>query len=154
MGKRISSRPSKDELFLQMAVLLSTRSTCSRRGVGCVLVDSRGHVLSTGYNGVPSGWRHCTDIPCDGAAYLTGTGLEKCRAIHAEQNALLQCPDAYEIYTCYVTVSPCVHCVKLLCNTSCERIVFVEKYAQPDSELIWEHHGGKWEHHGPVYRFT
>lgn len=139
-------RPTKDEYFLKMAELVSMRATCSRRNVGCVLVDSRAHVLSTGYNGPASGQPHCIDIPCKGAACKSGTGLELCEAIHAEANALLQCPDVYRIETAYCTDSPCIHCVKLLLNTSCKSIVFLREYPHNESEYIWVKSGKLWKH--------
>jgi len=82
-----AERPTQDEYFLKMAELVSTRATCARRKVGCVLVNSRKHILATGYNGVASGMPHCIDEPCPGANYPSGEGLDKCEAIHAEQNA-------------------------------------------------------------------
>ncbi len=132
-------RPNPDEYFLDMAELVSNRSTCIRKQVGCVLVNVRGHVLATGYNGVPRGWDHCNeDSPCPGVNAASGTNLDACFATHAEQNALLQCPDVNQIWSCYVTYSPCVHCTKLLLNTSCKRIVFAEIYAHDDvSKEMW-----------------
>ena len=144
-------RPSIEEYFLSLAVLVSTRATCLRRSVGCVLVDKRRHVLATGYNGVAAGMPHCNDITgydvigdlhstandkykpiynhaCQGAYAASGSKLDDCGAIHAEQNALLQCRDVWEIETAYVTVSPCLTCTKLLLNTSCSQIVFTERY--------------------------
>lgn len=67
--------------------------------------------------------------PCPGGQAPSGTGLDACQAIHAEQNALLQCPNVRAIHTAYVTCSPCVTCVKLLMNTGCQRIVFAEPYS-------------------------
>lgn len=131
-------RPTKDEYFLSIARLVSTRGTCKRRQVGCVLVNKRGHVLATGYNGVAMGQPHCLDKPCAGADCISGTGLELCEAIHAEQNALLQCRDVWEIETIYCTIAPCVTCVKLLLNTGCERIVFADDYAHSNkSQSLW-----------------
>lgn len=125
-------RPSKDAYFIAMARLVATRSTCARRTVGCVLVNARGHVLATGYNGVAAGLPHCNDPSgvhrCTGASAASGTNLDGCGAIHAEQNALLQCRDVFAIDTCYATTPPCVTCVKLLMNTSCRRIVFLGEY--------------------------
>jgi dCMP deaminase len=134
------SRPEKDEYFLRGAEWASTRGTCARRQVGCILVNDKGHILATGYNGPESGAPHCNERQnrdgviiyphaCVGAFLPSGQGLEQCDAIHAEQNALLQCPDVFSIHTCYVTHSPCVHCVKLLMGTSCIRIVFRNQYA-------------------------
>ena len=122
-------RPDKDTWCLRLAALTAERATCARRAVGCVLINSLGHVLATGYNGPPRGFQHCTtDSPCGGAALPSGTGLEFCEAVHAEQNALLQCKDVEFIDTCYVTTAPCVTCVKLLLNTGCRRIVFHDAY--------------------------
>ena len=127
-------RPSRDEWALKLALLTAQRATCCRRQVGCVLLNSRGHVLATGYNGVAAGLPHCNHTEtvehheigmaeprlvevfphaCAGAWSPSGTNLDACQAIHAEQNALLQCRDIYQIHTAYVTASPCVTCCKL-----------------------------------------
>ena len=137
-------RPSKDEYFMVMALLVSERSTCLRRKVGAVLINKRKHVLATGYNGVASGQPHCLDIPCIGANSASGTDLDLCEAVHAEQNALLQCRNVFEIDTCYVTVSPCMTCTKLLLNTSCQTIIFEEDYVDQKARLLWERHDRKW----------
>lgn len=131
------SRPDKDVYFLRMARLVASRATCARRAVGCVLVDEHGHVLATGYNGVAAGQPHCTEFPCSGADCAPGQGLELCEAIHAEQNALLQCADVQRIRTCYTTTAPCITCTKLLLNTPCERIAFIEEYPHPRARELW-----------------
>lgn len=159
-------RPSRDEWALKLALLTAQRTTCCRRAVGCVLLNARGHVLATGYNGVAAGLPHCNHVEhvecatvgepepklvktfphaCAGAWSPSGTNLDACQAIHAEQNALLQCRDIYSIHTAYVTASPCMTCVKLLLNTSCERIVFVEEYPHRDARQLWEGSGRLWE---------
>jgi dCMP deaminase len=131
-------KPSKDEHFLRMASLCSLRTTCARRGVGCVLVDKIGHVLATGYNGVARGLSHCNENnPCSGSTSSGGKDLDKCEAIHAEQNALLQCSDVEKIHTCYTTTFPCIHCLKLLLNTSCERIVYIRDYHHERAKELW-----------------
>ena len=139
-------RPSKDEWLLAMAALTARRATCARRSVGCVLADARGHILSTGYNGRPRGFDHCSEgAPCPGADAPSGTRLDECEAVHAEANALLQCPDVEAIDACYVTVSPCVWCVKLLLNTSCRRIVAASPYAHDaQSQDLWRRGGRTW----------
>lgn len=139
------SRPNVDDYFLAMAELVATRSTCCRRNVGCVLVDSRNHVLATGYNGVAAGVAHCIDVPCPGANLPSGTGLDKCEAIHAEQNAILQCKDVAAIKTAYITTSPCHTCTKLLMNTGCKRIVFIKAYTDESPKELWK---GEWIEHG------
>lgn len=137
-------RPTRDETMLNVAFALAQRSTCKRRGVGCVLTDELGRILSTGHNGVAKGEQHCTDVPCPGADCPSGTGLDKCQAVHAEQNAIMFCPDVMKIHTCYVTVSPCIHCVKMLMNTGCTRIVFGLEYPHSDSEKLWTKNGRTW----------
>ena len=135
-------RPSLDQWGLSLARVVATRGTCARRQVGCVLVDEAGKILATGYNGVASGRPHCINNHCPGAFSPSGQGLDICEAIHAEQNALLQCPDTRRIHTCYTTVSPCMHCVKMLLNTSCRRIVFDRPYSQDEPRKWWLYGGG------------
>ena len=144
--RRIGERPTKHDYFLRMATLVATRGTCARRAVGCVLVDNHGYVAATGYNGNGRGQTHCIDKPCAGAHYKSGDGLDKCEAIHAEQNALLQCKNTQELKECYITLSPCVMCVKMLLNTSVSHIIFIEEYVNTDAERIWKNAGRLWTH--------
>lgn len=148
LANRISliPRPLTEEYFLLMAQLVSTRSTCSRRRVGCVLVNEFNHVIATGYNGVAAGLPHCTDDPCPGAHYPSGEGLQYCEAIHAEQNAIMQCRDITKIAKAYVTASPCIHCTRLLLGTSCHSIVFLQEYPHSLSEILWRNAGRSWTH--------
>ena len=143
---------------MALAVETSTRATCLRRQVGCVLLNERGHVLSTGYNGRPAGMPHCNDVThttwlsgptgedevdghlyaCAGASSPSGTNLDACEAVHAEQNALLQCRDVYAIDACYATTAPCITCIKLLMNTSCLHIYFLDDYPHAKAaEELW-----------------
>ena len=114
-------RPSKDEVMLAIAYALSTRATCMKRAVGCVLVDAKGRIIATGYNGTPAGTRHCTDTPCGAGA----VGSDTCQAVHAEINALMQCHDIDAIDTCYTTCAPCNNCGKSLLNTGCKKLVYL-----------------------------
>jgi len=123
------SRPPVDHYFLQMAELVAQRSTCRRRQVGCVLVNSDNHVVATGYNGVPTHFTHCLDVPCEGATAPSGESLEKCLAVHAEQNALLQLRSD-DLLTAYLTVTPCITCAKMLANSRVTRIVANCEYVQ------------------------
>lgn len=125
----VPGRLEKDAYFLQVADLLKARTTCPRRAVGCVLVDEHDFIMATGYNGNARGTDHCIDTPCPGAQSASGQDLDKCEAIHAEQNALLQCSDVMRIKKAYTTTLPCVHCMKLFMNTSVEEIYFIEDYA-------------------------
>lgn len=133
------ARPGKDDYFSQMAKLVATRSTCLRRAVGTVLVNERGHVLATGYNGTPSGFEHCNaGFPCTGATAPSGTNLDGCLAVHSEIAALMQCRDVHEIRSVYVTTAPCVSCVKALLSTGATRIVYAEDYPQAEAaKQLW-----------------
>jgi dCMP deaminase len=147
------TRPNINRWGMNLAEVVATRSTCLRRQVGCVLMNNLNHVVATGYNGVCTGSLHCnyTDtktfsnnvhpFACDGAHSESGTNLDGCKAIHAEQNALLQCRDVYSIATAYVTASPCMTCVKLLLNTSCQKIVFFDQYPHSEASDMWRRNG-------------
>lgn len=175
-----------------------------------MLLNARGHVLATGYNGVASGLPHCNEVlitnlasvpqrpspehwqsdakfyldranelypglvekmghvephsvesstvkghvgvvvkhfphACSGVSAPSGQSLDACQAIHAEQNAMLQCRDVYAIHTAYVTASPCITCCKLLLNTSCQRIVFLEEYPHAAAKELWLSAGRVWD---------
>jgi len=131
-----------DEYFSRMARLASARGACVRRKTGCILVNNLNHVIATGYNGRARGVDNCFENPCSGSKMESGLGLEQCEAIHAEANALLQCRNVEEINTAYCTTAPCIHCVKLLMNTGCTRIVFIDDYPHSiASKHLWESSG-------------
>ena len=135
----------RNKYFLEMAEHVSTMSTCSRRRVGCVIVDNHFQVMSTGYNGVASGMPHCNEgNPCPAAEAESGADLDGCYAVHAEINALIQCRSPQDIDTIYVSVTPCVQCLKALMNTGCKTIVARHKY--PNSML------GEWVRSGRSIR--
>lgn len=145
----------KDKVWLRVAHEISNLGTCARRKVGAVFLDVDGHVISTGFNGNAPDAPHCIDHPCAGANCPSGTGLELCEAIHAEQNALTQCTRPKEIYVVYSTDSPCIHCIKMLATTPAKRIVFSREYPHSASQQYWEARGGSWEHLPiPEYQFT
>ena len=139
-------RPSRDQVNLVMTKILAERSTCCRRKVGCILVDARGRILATGYNGVAAGRPHCNEgHPCKGADLPSGQGLDSCEAIHAEQNAILLLSDPFAVDTCYLTTTPCVSCIKLLLGTSCKRILALEEYPHSVARDYWVDAGRSWE---------
>ena len=141
-------RESKNIYFLRMAQLVATQGTCLRRQVGAVAVNARGHVMATGYNGVPSGVSHCNEgHPCPGAGATSGTDLDRCLAVHAEVNLLAQCRDVWEIDTVYLTASPCFSCTKALLTSGTRRLVYLELYPHPASRALWTGTGRLWEHH-------
>jgi dCMP deaminase len=134
MKKKTSShsRPSWDEYFLEVARLVSKRSTCLRRSVGAVLVKEK-KILATGYNGAPSGLKHCLDIGCirEKLKIPSGERHELCQGLHAEQNVLLQAA-LYGISTrksiLYITNQPCAICAKMLINAGIKEIVISGGY--------------------------
>lgn len=132
-----TARPSISVYMMGIALMAASRATCVRRSVGCVLVNRLNHILATGYNGVPRGMVHCALMKCPGAEAPSGQSLDGCMATHAEQNALLQCKDVEEITTAYVTAQPCITCVKLLMNTGCRSIVYLEPYPHPMAQRLW-----------------
>lgn len=133
-----------DEYFMDIAFLSARRGTCVRRSVGCVLVDSTNHVISTGYNGNPSKHLHCIDFPCPGATAASGTKLDACEAIHAEINALIHCRCIDAISKIYTTTSPCVSCTKALLASPCTEIIFAEEYPHSESKTLWLKSGRIW----------
>jgi len=126
------SRPSWDNYFLEIANIISKRSTCMRRKVGAVIVQDR-RILSTGYNGTPSGIKHCSEVGClrSELSIPSGQRHELCRGLHAEQNALLQAA-LYGISLkgsmVYVTNQPCIICAKMIINAGITEIVFYGDY--------------------------
>lgn len=125
MGRCV--RKPWEEYFADMAKLVSSRSTCDRLQVGCVIVDSSNRVLATGYNGSLPGQPHCTDVGC----LLEGGSCV--RTVHAEANAVAHAARAgvaLEGSTAYVTHSPCVSCLKQLISAGVTRIIYAEPYRQ------------------------
>ncbi|MFH0890175.1 MAG: dCMP deaminase family protein [Candidatus Aenigmatarchaeota archaeon] len=129
-----NNRPDFDEYFMRIAVEVASRATCLRRHVGAVMVKDK-RIISTGYNGSPSGALHCTDIGCLLAKRddEDGSTKEHCiRTVHAEENAILHAARhgvSTEGATIYVTAGPpCVACAKNLINAGVKRIVYVGNY--------------------------
>ena len=131
----MTKRPSWDEYFLRITREVAQRSTCLRRQVGAVLVMEK-HILTTGYNGAPSGLQHCLDIGClrEQLKVPPGERHELCPVLHADMNTLLQASH-YGIKiagaTLYTTTYPCSLCAKMLVNAGIKRIVTLTDY--PDA---------------------
>lgn len=127
------TRISWDEYFMQMAELTSQRSTCLRRHVGAVIVQNK-HVIATGYNGAPRGLKHCAEIGgClrEELNVPSGERHELCRALHAEQNAIIQAAvlgQSVDGGSIYITHQPCAICSKMIINAGISRIVVREGY--------------------------
>jgi len=131
-------RPDFDEYCLKIASVVGERSTCRRHHMGAIAVRDK-HILTTGYNGAPAGAKDCLELGClrDELGIPSGTRVEICRAIHAEQNVIIQAGlhgVSLEGSTVYCTHTPCVLCAKMLVNARIARLVSFGKYA--DNEFI------------------
>lgn len=138
-------RPSWDEYFMEIVELIKTRSTCKRRQVGALIVKDK-RILATGYNGAPAGCRHCLEVGCmrEELNIPSGQRHELCRAIHAEQNAIVQAAysgTSVKDGTLYVTHQPCVLCAKMIINAGIQKIVFKGEYPDPLSMEMLEEAG-------------
>jgi dCMP deaminase len=125
-------RPDADEYFLKVAAVVAERSTCCRHHVGAVAVRDK-HILATGYNGAPAGFKDCLELGClrNELDIPSGERHEICRAIHAEQNVVIQAAlhgISLEASTIYATHTPCVLCAKILTNARIRRYVSFGKY--------------------------
>jgi dCMP deaminase len=123
-GSKVT-RASWDEYFLELARTTSSRATCSRRKHGAVIVRDR-RIVSTGYNGGPSGFPHCDEGACPRADSTAPQGhdYESCIAIHAEANALLfSSPEERDGASLYCTGAPCFGCAKLIANSGVSEVV-------------------------------
>jgi dCMP deaminase len=135
------SRPSWDDYFLKMTMLVAERSTCLRHHVGAVLVRDR-RVLTTGYNGAARGQKDCLELGClrDEQGIESGTRHEVCRAIHAEQNAIIQA-SLHGVSTAgaamYCTHSPCLICAKIIVNAGIERVVSFNEYSDKNTSDLF-----------------
>jgi len=148
--KRIA-RPDIDEYFLKIASVVAERSTCRRHHVGAVAVRDK-HILSTGYNGAASGLKDCLELGClrDDMNVPSGTRHEVCRAIHAEQNVIIQATlhgVSLEGATVYVTHTPCILCAKMLVNAKIKRFVTFGEYADEAFRDLFEEANIEFELH-------
>jgi dCMP deaminase len=139
------NRPDIDEYFLKIALVVAERSTCLRHHVGAVAVKDK-HILSTGYNGAAAGLRDCLELGClrNERNIPSGTRQEICRAIHAEQNVIIQASlhgVSIEGATIYCTHTPCVLCAKMLVNARIKRFVSFGKYSDDSFRELFKEAG-------------
>jgi dCMP deaminase len=138
----IKKRINRYNCYLRITQILALRSTCLDKQVGCVITNNKNEIIATGYNGAPRGYQHCIDIGY--CIKEKENNLTKCPSTHAEINALIQCRVPEQIHTVYITLSPCVACVRALMNTSCKDIVFIIEHKHPEAEELWR---GRWIKH-------
>lgn len=120
-----------DKRFIELTNLIATWSSCLRRNVGAIIVKDK-RVIATGYNGAPQQIDSCVQLgTCVRKDAKSGTKLEFCRAVHAEQNAIAQAARlgiSIEGATLYCTHKPCAACTKLLINAGIKTIVYENDY--------------------------
>ena len=151
MSVNKNERPGLDEYFLKIASVVAERSTCIRHHIGAVAVRDK-HILSTGYNGAAAGLKDCLELGClrDEMNISSGTRHEICRAIHAEQNVIIQAA-LHGINlagaTVYCTHSPCILCAKMLVNAKIQRFVTFSNYADDAFKELFKESGIIFEMH-------
>jgi dCMP deaminase len=139
-------RPGWNDYFMIMAKVAASRSVCNSRPVGCVLVKDN-QILSTGYNGPPPKMKHCSEIGGDNNKYchrrkMGVTVAQKqdvCQASHAEINAVaMAARSGISIHgaTLYITLNPCLVCLKALRVAGIVHIIYEFKYDHnPDGDF-------------------
>lgn len=125
-------RPSWDEIWMNVVIELSRRSTCLSRKCGAIIVGEDNQVITWGYNGALRGEPHC--IECPRVDIPSGQRLDLCRGIHAEQNAIdvaARHGKATKGATLYLTHHPCSSCAKSIIHAGIQKVIYKGDY--PDS---------------------
>jgi len=141
------SRPSWDEYFMKFAALVAERSTCHRHHVGAIIVSKK-RVLTTGYNGAGTKLKDCLELGCirNELSIPSGERHEVCRAIHAEQNAIIQAGlygIKIEDSIMYCTHTPCMICSKMIVNSKIKEVVTYQKYSDKEAQKYLKDAGVK-----------
>ncbi len=128
-----SKRPSWDRYFMDIALVVASRSNCSRRHVAAVVVKDQ-RIISTGYNGTPRGIKNCDEGGCPrcNSNVPSGHNLGECLCSHAEENSITQAAYhgiALKGATLYTTYSPCLMCAKMIINAGIKEVVYQERYS-------------------------
>ena len=134
-------RPSWPEYFMTITKMVAKRSTCLRREVGAALVKDK-RILATGYNGAPTGLKHCKEVGCvrENSFIPSGMRHELCRGLHAEQNVIIQAAHhgiSINGATLYCTNKPCVICSKMIINAGIEKVYYEEGYDDPLADQMF-----------------
>lgn len=135
-------RPSWDKYFMQIAILVSNRSTCLRRKVGAIIVKDK-RILTTGYNGAPRSLDHCEKVGClrEKMDIPSGKNHELCRGLHAEQNAIIQAAlhgISIQDGILYCTEQPCITCAKMIINAGIIKVFYLNSYPDKLAREILE----------------
>jgi dCMP deaminase len=146
----LGERGNWEQYFMEVALIVSTRSTCGSRRVGAVVIDSldpgKRRVLSTGYNGNPPGMEHCSDGGCPRfeakkkGLIQSGEYNEAatpCYAFHAEANCLFMMQRrgiSTEGCIIFTTASPCRACAEKIHGAGIKKVYFLDGYPDTVSE--------------------
>lgn len=146
MDNNKSNRIPIDEYFMKIAYVVAERSTCLRRKVGAVVVKDK-HILSSGYNGAPAGTKDCLEIgTClrDELKIQSGKDKHICRAVHSEQNAIIQAAKfGIELKggTLYCTHNTCMVCARMIINSGIKKVVTCAERHEADFEELFKEAG-------------
>jgi len=149
MKMKILSRPTWDEYFISIAHIVQTRSNCIRGACGAILIKDK-RIITTGYNGTPSGIQDCDEGGCarclnrQNNTIKAGERKDLCICVHAEQNTLIQA--AYHGIstkgtTLYSTVAPCIACAKALINAGIVEVVYDNQHSDDFGEELLQKAG-------------
>jgi dCMP deaminase len=138
-------RPSWETYFMDIAELVAKRSTCLRRAVGAIIVKDK-RILTTGYNGAPTGIKHCIETGClrEKLNVPSGERHELCRGIHAEQNAIIQAAFhgvSIKGATLFCTNQPCSICAKMIINAGIIKVYYRDGYADSMAQEMFKEAG-------------
>ena len=134
-------RQNWEEYFMNITKLVANRSTCRRRSVGAIIVKNK-RILTTGYNGAPSGVKHCLESGClrQDMKVASGERHELCRGVHAEQNAIIQAAlhgVSIRDAILFCTNQPCSICAKMIINSGIRKIYYLSGYADTLSQELF-----------------
>jgi dCMP deaminase len=138
--EHLSKTDKWNKIYMGIAELISSASYANRKKVGCILVKN-GRIISTGYNGTPSGFENQCEID----------GITKKEVLHAESNAITKCAKSNESTqgsTIYITLSPCFECSKLIIQSGINKVYYKEQYIDTSGITLLKKAGIE------IYEFT
>ena len=141
-------RTSKEIYFLDLAFRCAQQGTCLRRNFGAIIVDSMNSIVSSGYSGAPAGSDHCKTCWREENNIPSGSNYEKCRSVHAEQNALLQAGKGargcdlylagYDVKSGNIVAGkPCYICTKMIVNSRISRVIVLQDACSNDDYIVY-----------------
>jgi dCMP deaminase len=142
-----------------LAVEVATRSNCFKNQVGAILLEDD-RIRAVGYNGTVEGYADCFagGCPrCKDPKVLSGTQLDRCICVHAEENALISAARfgiRVEGAECYVTHEPCLSCTKLIIQAHVARVVYLKDYQYPSENESDHDKSRKAMRHSTVTEFV